>query len=59
MSLRVKVYGLLAVLAILGAGEYVYKTKPAWFGSVAQAKGSGIQKARSPKKKQHLSNSRS
>jgi len=46
MSLRVKVYGLLAVLAILGAGAYVYKTKPAWFGSVAQAKGSEDSKGK-------------
>jgi RND family efflux transporter MFP subunit len=39
MSLRLKVYGLLAFVALLGGGFYVYKTKSAWFGSsVAQAK---------------------
>jgi RND family efflux transporter MFP subunit len=39
MSLRLKVYGLLAVVALLGGGFYVYKTKPSWLGSsVAQAK---------------------
>ncbi len=41
MSLRVKVYGLLALLALAGGGYYAYKTKPSWFGSVAQAKGTG------------------
>ena len=41
MSLRVKVYGLLALLALAGGGYYAYKTKPGWFGSVAQAKGTG------------------
>ena len=44
MSLRLKVYGLLAVLAFAGGGDYVYKTKPAGFGSVAQAKGTGDAK---------------
>ena len=39
MSLRLKVYGLLVFVALLGGGFYVYKTKPAWLGvSVAQAK---------------------
>ena len=41
MSLRVKVYGLLALFALAGGGYYAYKTKPSWFGSVAQAKGTG------------------
>lgn len=41
MSLRLKVYGLLAVLALAGGGLYVYKKKPAWLGVVAQAKDSG------------------
>ena len=38
MSLRLKVYGLIALLALAGGGYYCYKTKPAWFSSVAQAK---------------------
>jgi membrane fusion protein (multidrug efflux system) len=38
MSLRFKVYGLIALLALAGGGYYSYKTKPAWFSSVAQAK---------------------
>ncbi|HYP08289.1 MAG TPA: efflux RND transporter periplasmic adaptor subunit [Bryobacteraceae bacterium] len=38
MSLRAKVYGLLATLVLLGGGFYAYKAKPAWFGGVAQAK---------------------
>src|SRR5688572_14997948 len=44
MSLRVKVYGTLALLALAGGGFYAYKTKPNWFGSVAQAKGTGNDK---------------
>jgi len=50
MSLRLKVYGLLAILAVGGGGVYVYKTKPAWFGLVAQAKDSGSQKDKKPEK---------
>ena len=50
MSLRLKVYGLVALLALAGGGYYVYKTKPAWFGSVAQAKGSGDPKGKKPEK---------
>jgi len=38
MSLRLKVYGIIALLALAGGGYYCYKTKPAWFSSVAQAK---------------------
>jgi membrane fusion protein, multidrug efflux system len=38
MSLRLKVYGLIALLALAGGGYYSYKTKPQWFSSVAQAK---------------------
>jgi membrane fusion protein (multidrug efflux system) len=41
MSLRLKVYGLIAILALAGGGFYFYKTKPAWFGAVAQANASG------------------
>ncbi len=29
MSLRFKVYSLVAILALLGGGFYIYKTKPA------------------------------
>jgi membrane fusion protein, multidrug efflux system len=54
MTLRLKVYGLLAVLALVGGGAYLYKTKPAWlptwFGSVAQAKGTDAQKGKKPDK---------
>ena len=38
MSLRLKVYGSIALLACSGGGYYAYKTKPSWFSSVAQAK---------------------
>lgn len=38
MSLRVKVYGLVIGVALASGGYYVYKNKPGWFGSVAQAK---------------------
>src|SRR3954451_9767383 len=50
MSLRVRVYSLLAVLTFIGAGVYAYKTKPAWFGSVAQAKSPGDSKDKKPEK---------
>lgn len=50
MSLRAKVYGLLAILALVGGGAYVYKTKPSWLGSVAQAKGDAAQKDKKPEK---------
>jgi multidrug efflux pump subunit AcrA (membrane-fusion protein) len=50
MSLRLKVYGLLAILALAGGGAYLYKAKPAWFGSVAQAKGTDAQKGKKPDK---------
>ena len=54
MSLRLKVYGLLAVLALAGGGAYLYKTKPAWFawfGSPGQrrdAKGKKPEKEATP-----------
>jgi RND family efflux transporter MFP subunit len=38
MNLRVKVYGSLALVAVLAGGGYLYKSKPDLFGSVAQAK---------------------
>lgn len=38
MSLRFKVYSLLGLLALVGGATYIYKTKPAWLGSVAQAR---------------------
>lgn len=44
MSLRVKVYSLLALVALAGGGFYAYKTKPSWFGAVAQAKGTAADK---------------
>ena len=44
MSLRLKVYSFVAVLAIVGGGAYIYKTKPAWFGAIAQAKATDAQK---------------
>jgi membrane fusion protein, multidrug efflux system len=50
MSLRVKVYGLLALIVLAGGGYYAYKTKPSWFGSVAQAKGTGADKDKKPEK---------
>jgi membrane fusion protein (multidrug efflux system) len=50
MSLRLKVYGLLAILALAGGGAYLYKAKPTWFGSVAQAKGTDAQKGKKPDK---------
>src|SRR3954467_1426329 len=50
MSLRLKVYGLVAVLALAGGGAYVYKTKPAWLGLVAQANGPDAQKGKKPEK---------
>jgi RND family efflux transporter MFP subunit len=49
MSLRFKVYGLLALLALAGGGYYVYKSKPAWFSSVAQAKAADA-KGKQPEK---------
>jgi membrane fusion protein (multidrug efflux system) len=50
MSLRFKVYSLVAVLALLGGGFYIYKTKPGWFGSIAQAKATDAQKDKKPDK---------
>jgi membrane fusion protein (multidrug efflux system) len=50
MSLRLKVYGLMVILAVAGGGAYLYKTKPSWFGSVAQAKGADLQKGKKPDK---------
>ena len=44
MSLRLKVYSFVAILAIVGGGAYIYKTKPAWFGAIAQAKATDAQK---------------
>lgn len=38
MSLRIKVYGAIALVALLASGAYLYKTRPNLFGSVAQAK---------------------
>lgn len=38
MSLRLKVYGLLGVLAVAGAAAYLYKSQPQWLGTVVQAK---------------------
>lgn len=43
MSQRVKVYGTLALVALLGGAAYVYKTKPRWFSAVAQAKGANAE----------------
>jgi RND family efflux transporter MFP subunit len=40
MSLRLKVYGVLALLALAGGGAYLYKTKPAWFPGLTKAKAS-------------------
>jgi membrane fusion protein (multidrug efflux system) len=40
MSLRFKIYGLLALLALAGGTTYLYKTKPGWFKTVAQASAS-------------------
>jgi multidrug efflux pump subunit AcrA (membrane-fusion protein) len=39
MSLRLRVYGILALLAVLGGAAYLYKAKPPWLPGVAQAKG--------------------
>lgn len=44
MSLRFKVYGLIGLLAVAGLAAYLYKAKPTWFVSVAQAKGKGPDK---------------
>jgi RND family efflux transporter MFP subunit len=44
VSQRVRVYGLLGLLAVFGGGFYAYKTKPAWFGATAQAKDSASEK---------------
>lgn len=53
MNMRAKVYGLLAILALAATGFYIYKSKPAWFGSmfgsVAQAKGAGPADKKSEK----------
>jgi membrane fusion protein, multidrug efflux system len=38
MTLRVRVYGVLALLALLGGAVYLYKAKPAWLPGVAHAK---------------------
>src|SRR5262245_6747502 len=40
MSLRLRVYSILALLALLGGAGYLYKAKPQWIPGVAQAKGS-------------------
>ena len=48
MSLRFKIYGLLALLALAGGITYLYKTKPGWFKTVAQANASTTDK--DPKK---------
>jgi membrane fusion protein (multidrug efflux system) len=49
MNLRLKVYGLIAILALAGFGYYCYKAKPAWFTSVAQAKAADTS-AKKPEK---------
>ena len=41
MSLRVKVYGVIALMALLGAGVYLAKNPPQLFGATANAKGKG------------------
>jgi membrane fusion protein (multidrug efflux system) len=40
MTLRPKVYGTLALIALLGGAGYIYKTKPGWFTAIVQAKAS-------------------
>jgi RND family efflux transporter MFP subunit len=40
MSLRFKIYGFLVLLALAGGTTYLYKTKPEWFKTVAQASAS-------------------
>jgi membrane fusion protein (multidrug efflux system) len=44
MSLRFRVYGLSVLLALLGGATYIYRTKPGWFKTVAQAKASTLPK---------------
>jgi membrane fusion protein, multidrug efflux system len=46
MSLRVKVYGVLALIALLGAGAYVIKNPPKLFGATANAKANNSQDAK-------------
>ena len=41
MSLRVKVYGVIALIALLGAGAYLIKNPPQLFGATANAKSKG------------------
>ena len=48
LSLRFKVYGLLALVSLAGLA-HVYTTKPAWLGLVAQAKPTGDQKEKDKK----------
>src|SRR5262245_64672717 len=38
MTLRLRVYGVLALVGLLCVAVYVYNTKPTWFPGVAQAK---------------------
>ncbi len=49
MSLRVRVYSLLTILVLAGTCFYVYKSKPAWFVSVAEAKGGSGKDKKSEK----------
>jgi membrane fusion protein (multidrug efflux system) len=49
LSLRFKVYSVLVLLAVAGAGAYVYKTRPKWLPAVVQA---GATKADNEKKQE-------
>jgi RND family efflux transporter MFP subunit len=40
MSLRLRVYGILALLALVGGSVYLYKAKPPWLPGITQAKAS-------------------
>jgi RND family efflux transporter MFP subunit len=50
MSLRVKVYGTLSLLVLLGLGGFVFKTQPQLFGGTAAAKEKGPANPSDPKK---------
>lgn len=52
MSLRVKVYGFLTLVALLATAGYLYKARPAWLNAVVQAKPTADPKAAKKEEKE-------
>ena len=50
MSLRLKVYGLMVILALAGGGAYLYKTKPPGSDRLPKRKAPISRKVRSQTK---------